>query len=174
MDAFDRMMAAADPAMVIVTAHDGKRPAGCLVGFHSQSGISPPSLSVWLSKANHTFRVAVHTEHLGVHVLAAGDVDLARHFGGKSGDDVDKFATVDWRPGPFGVPLLDAVPRRLVGRKKALLDSGDDHVCVVLEPVETAASADDFDPLRLSAVDDVSPGHPAEDRPVPARSEARD
>jgi len=64
------------------------------------------------------------------------------------------------------VPLLDAVPRRFVGRKRTVLDEGSDHVCVVVEPVDVHGAPGD-PPLRLSAVTDIEPGHPATDRPVP-------
>ena len=58
-DAFDVILASLDSPLVVVTAGadsealEGER-AGCLVGFHSQSSVSPERFSVWLSKANHT------------------------------------------------------------------------------------------------------------------------
>jgi flavin reductase (DIM6/NTAB) family NADH-FMN oxidoreductase RutF len=170
-DAFDLIAASLDPAMVVVTsAHEGER-AGCLVGFHAQSSIDPHRYCVWLSKANHTGRIARQASILAVHYLAADQRDLAERFGTLSGDDVDKFAGLDWTEGVEGVPLLAAVPRRIVARRIALLDEGGDHLCVVTEPL--AAEADGpFTPLRLSAVDDLTPGHEAEERPTPPTERA--
>ena len=170
-EAFDELVAALDGALVVVTVAAGDERAGCLVGFHSQCSIDPPRYALWLSKANRTFRVALHARHLAVHLLADADHDLAALFGGETGDDVDKFAACAWTPGPDGVPLLDRVPRRVVARKRTLLDDGSDHVCVVLEPVD-AVAAGPFAPLRLSAVDDVDPGHAAEERPQPVDERA--
>jgi flavin reductase (DIM6/NTAB) family NADH-FMN oxidoreductase RutF len=164
--AFDALAALGDPAMVVVTVAHGDERAGCLVGFHGQSSIEPRRYAVWLSKANRTLRVAVRATHLAVHLLVAGDHELAERFGGETGDEVDKFAGLAWRPGPGGVPLLDACPRRMVLARTTLLDAGGDHVLVVGEPV--AAWAPDtavLRPFRLDAARDIPPGHPPGDRP---------
>ena len=39
--AFDRLMADADPAMIVLTTAAAGERAGCLVGFHSQISIEP-------------------------------------------------------------------------------------------------------------------------------------
>jgi flavin reductase (DIM6/NTAB) family NADH-FMN oxidoreductase RutF len=168
---FASLMASLDPPMVVVTAAAGDERAGCLVGFHSQSSIDPARYCVWLSKANHTYRVTLLAAHVGIHVLTDGDRQLAELFGTVSGDDVDKFGRVAAEAGPEGVPVLSACPRRLVARKTAVLDEGGDHVCVVTEPVE-AATTGPFAPLRLSAVADLHPGHEAADRPRPPTERA--
>ena len=104
--------------------------AGCLVGFHAQSAIDPRRYCVWLSKANHTYRVALRSTHLAVHFLTQDDVEVAEHFGTLTGDDVDKFAGLDVRTGPDGVPLLERCPNRLTLRRTVLMDEGGDHLCV--------------------------------------------
>ena len=172
-DPFDVIAASLDPAVVVVTsAHDGER-AGCLVGFHAQSSIDPHRYCVWLSKANHTGRIVQRATTLAVHYLDGTQRDLAERFGTLSGDDVDKFAGLEWTDGPDGVPLLAAVPRRIVARRIAVLDEGGDHLCVVTEPVAAAADGP-FTPLRLSDVDDLTPGHEAEERPTPPTERAED
>ena len=172
-DAFDSIMASIDGPLAVVTTHSDQQRAGCLVGFHTQSGIEPHSLAVWLSKANHTFRVAVFAERFAVHFLTDDDLELAELFGTVSGDDDDddKFARCDWREGPDGVPLLDACPHRVVGRKVALLDTTDDHVCLVLAP-EEATTTGPFSPLRLSQASHLRAGHQVEERPEPAETRA--
>lgn len=84
---------------------------------------------------------------------------LARLFGEETGDEVDKFARVAWRPGPGGVPVLDDCTSWFVGRALERIPVGD-HTAVVLEPVE-AAHAPGLRPLRFAAVKDMAPGHPA-------------
>ncbi|MER7761688.1 flavin reductase family protein [Streptomyces sp. NPDC097619] len=150
---------------VVTVAADGER-AGCLVGFASQSSIDPPRFTVWLSVVNHTYRVARTARHLTVHLLHPGDRDLAEHFGGRTGDDVDKFAGVDWRPGPEGGPVLERASTWFTGRIEALLDGrpGDgDHVGFVLAPVAVspAAPGGPRPPLRYRDVRDLRAGHPA-------------
>jgi flavin reductase (DIM6/NTAB) family NADH-FMN oxidoreductase RutF len=134
--AFESLMADVDQAMVIVTtAVDGMR-SGCLVGFHSQCGIDPPRYAVWLSKANHTYRVAATAETFAVHFARPDHLALAELFGGETGDDVDKFSQCAWTAGPDGVPMLDACPDRFVGRRVHLVDVGADHACLVLAPTD--------------------------------------
>jgi flavin reductase (DIM6/NTAB) family NADH-FMN oxidoreductase RutF len=169
VDDFSRLMTELDPAMVVVTAADGDERAGCLVGFHAQTSIDPPRYEVRLSKANHTYGVALRSTHLAVHLLAEGDRAVAEAFGARTGDEVDKFADQPHEPGPGGVPLLVACPRRFVLRRTVVRDDGGDHVSFTGDPVD--ASAPDLDggfrPLRLSQVDDLDPGHAADDPPGP-------
>jgi flavin reductase (DIM6/NTAB) family NADH-FMN oxidoreductase RutF len=160
--AFDRFVANADSSMLVVTvAVDGERD-GCLVGFHSQASIDPPGYVVWISKANHTWSLVRRARHLGVHLLAADQHDLAAHFGGQTADDgVDKLAAVDWSADEHGVPRLAACPNRFVGEIDLLPErSHGDHVGVLLAPLDVSAGSS-CTPLRLAAVGDIDPGHPA-------------
>ena len=101
-------MASLDAPMVVVTTAVAGERAGCLVGFHAQSAIDPQRYCLWLSKANHTYRVALRSTYLAVHFLTADDLDLAEHFGTRTGEDDDKFVDLATQDGPDGVPLLDA------------------------------------------------------------------
>lgn len=170
-DAFDAIMARIDPPLVVVTTTNGRERAGCMVGFHAQSGIEPHSLSVWLSKANHTFRVATTADVFAVHFLTVDDLETAELFGTTTGDEIDKFDRCGWQPGPDGVPLLDACPNRVTARKIALLDTGDDHVCLVLHPIE-ASYGGEFRPIHVSDVAHLDAGHEAEERPEPTDARA--
>jgi flavin reductase (DIM6/NTAB) family NADH-FMN oxidoreductase RutF len=163
-DALDVLMRRRDTTMIVVTAAaDGER-AGCLVGFHAQCSITPLRYAIWLSKANHTCRVAFRATHFGIHFLGRADRELAEVFGTLTGDDTDKFARCAHRDGPHGVPLLDACADRMVVRRTAFLEEGSDHICFVTEPVE-ATAAPSGEPLRFRDVEDLEPGHPAEDHP---------
>jgi flavin reductase (DIM6/NTAB) family NADH-FMN oxidoreductase RutF len=162
-----------DPAMAVVTTIAGDERAGCLIGFHAQCSIEPGRYVVWLSKANHTCRVGLRASLFGVHFLDRSQLALAELFGTTTGDDIDKFSRCTWTPGPDGVPLLDDCPNRFTGRKVALLDEGSDHVCLVVEPVDVSTGGDVFQPMRLSDVDDLDPGHAAQERPLPPTERAR-
>ena len=163
--AFETFAGRLHGAMVVVTTCELGVRAGCLVGFHSQSSIDPPRYCVWLSKANHTYRVALRAPRLAVHALTSADAALAEHFGTLSGEDVDKFTghAVTERD---GLPLLDALPHRLIGTRLAMLDLGGDHVCVELG-VDVVCDPGPFAPLRLDAVAHLRPGHGAAERTVP-------
>jgi flavin reductase (DIM6/NTAB) family NADH-FMN oxidoreductase RutF len=161
---FDALVGATDPAMIVVTAALEDDRDGCLVGFHSQCSIAPERYAVWLSKANRTYRLALLAEHLVVHLLGSGDADLAELFGASTGDEVDKFASCAWHRDERGAVIVDRLRHRFVGRRHAVIDAGTDHVCFVLEPLEATGDGPS-EPLRLSAVGDLTPGHAAQDRP---------
>ena len=172
-DAFSQIAESLDAPLIVVTAAAGDERAGCLVGFHTQSSIDPERYAVWLSKANHTYRVALRSTHLGVHFLTADDLPLATLFGTRTGDDGDKFADLAVRSGDGGVPLLNDCAHWLLVRRIAILDEGGDHVCVVAEMV-TASSTGRFDPLRLAQASHLVPGHSSEERPDPPTERARE
>jgi flavin reductase (DIM6/NTAB) family NADH-FMN oxidoreductase RutF len=171
MDDFAALIQSLDPAMAVVTTASDRERAGCLIGFHAQSSIEPPRYVVWLSKANHTYRVALHAQHFGIHFLSEDDEDLARLFGTESGDRVDKFGRCSWEPGPGDVPVLSECANRFTATRVALLDEGGDHVCLVVAPLEVAPTTT-FRPLRLSRASHLEPGHEAEERPEPATERA--
>ena len=101
--AFSALTSGIDPAMAIVTTAVGDERGGCLIGFHAPVEHGPGArYCVWLSKANHTYRLALRATHLGVHFLRPADFELAELFGTRTGDDVDKFAdvAVDGRTSP--------------------------------------------------------------------------
>jgi flavin reductase (DIM6/NTAB) family NADH-FMN oxidoreductase RutF len=170
-ECFEGIAASLDSPLIVVTAAEGRQQAGCLVGFHSQSSMEPLRYCIWLSKANHTYRVALHSTHLAVHFLTSADMPLAEWFGTRTGDSIDKFAPFRTAPGPGGVPVLADCPHRLVARRTALLDDGGDHVCVTAEPVVMHTSGA-FRPLRLSQAAHLQPGHGNEERPSPPTERA--
>ncbi|CAM3434394.1 flavin reductase family protein [Nocardioides dubius] len=164
-DVFDSLMASLDsPLAIVTTAAEGQR-AGCLIGFHSQAGITEQRYCVWLSKANHTYRVALRATHLAVHYLTADDLELAERFGTRTGEDGDKFDGLEVEPSASGVPLLAALPNRVALERIALLDDGSDHVCITCRVV-SAESSGAFTPLRLSDADHLEPGHESDERAV--------
>ncbi|MBT2448657.1 flavin reductase [Streptomyces sp. ISL-43] len=151
-----------DGPMYVVTAAAGGERAGCLVGFASQCSIHPPRFVVWLSVANHTYRVARGASYLTVHALGHGQRELAELFGGESGDRVDKFARVDWRQGGAGGPVLTEVRTWFTGRIEQRIEGGD-HVGFLLAPAGGCGPPEGTVPalLRYSDVRDLEPGHPA-------------
>ena len=159
-DGFDRLMSLLDYPMYVVTTRADDESAGCLVGFTSQVSIGPPRFLVGLSKRNHTYRVAQRADHLAVHLVPRRHGELARLFGGETGDRTDKFAGCAWHSGPNGMPILDDAAGWFVGEVLSRYDVGD-HVGFLLEPVAGSAP-DKFEPLvTFSDVRDLDPGHEA-------------
>jgi flavin reductase (DIM6/NTAB) family NADH-FMN oxidoreductase RutF len=158
-DTFDELVGELDYPMLVVTAASSDEMAGCLVGFATQTSISPPLFVVCLSARNRTSRIASGASHLGVHLLPSDARDLAELFGGETGDDVDKFGRVRWSPGPGGTPLLEDSPNRFVGRILARHQWGD-HLSVLLEPV-LAEHPEPVRPFPFRRAKHIDPGHEA-------------
>lgn len=148
-----------DYPMFIVTATNGRELAGCLVGFATQCSIDPPRFLVCLSDKNRTFRVADEADLVVVHVVPADGEQLAELFGSQTGDEVDKFASCAWHPGPGGAPVLDACRSWFAGRILDRVPTGD-HWALVLDPVE--AHGDERErPFTFSRARRIEPGHEA-------------
>src|SRR5437868_5809762 len=135
---FNRLMAELDYPLFIVTAAAGGQRSGCLVGFASQMSIRPGRFLVGLSVKNHTYAVAQRTGILVVHFVPRQAEELAVLFGGETGDEIDKFAHVPWRPGPGGTPVLTELDNWFAGQVLERLDFGDHHG-FLLEPIEGEA-----------------------------------
>ncbi|MFR0354918.1 flavin reductase family protein [Streptomyces sediminimaris] len=158
-DDVDAFMSRLDPEMCVVTAVAGTERSGCLVGFSSQCSIHPVRYVVWISRANHTYRVASAADCLAVHLLTREQHRLAALFGGRTGDRTDKFAEVPWRAGPGGSAILEEAAAWFVGTVEERVDGGD-HVGFVLRPVDWGERT--RGPLlRLDDALDITPGHPA-------------
>ncbi|WP_405680384.1 flavin reductase family protein [Streptomyces sp. NBC_00868] len=168
----DPFAEASDGPMFAVTAAAGGERAGCLVGFASQCSIHPPRFVVWLSTANHTYRVAREAPYLTVHLLRRDQRALAELFGGECGDRVDKFARVGWRPGLEGSPVLTDVRTWFTGRVEGRFEGGvgggggtvgGDHVGFLLSLAERCPPVEGTVPalLRYEDVGDLEAGHPA-------------
>ncbi len=159
LDAFHFLTAELDYPMLVVTASDAERKAGCLVGFATQASIDPPRLLVLLSKANYTYRVAAGAKELVVHFLSQSNMELAKLFGEETGDRIDKFARCQWQPTAVGTPVLSGTLGWVAGRIADRYDAGD-HVAHLVEPTD-AEVGPPGDQLGSQAVRDLEPGHPA-------------
>jgi flavin reductase (DIM6/NTAB) family NADH-FMN oxidoreductase RutF len=155
---FEAILADVEAPAYVVTATAGGERVGCLVALTTQCSIDPPRFGVWLSKLNRTYRVAQGATTLAAHLLRDGDGDLAARFGGETGDEVDKFAGVEWHAGPDGCPVID----RLDWFAGPIIDRFDtgDHVAFVIAPRHGTCRRSGTRQLRLSDAGDIEAGHP--------------
>ncbi|GAA3958300.1 flavin reductase family protein [Gordonia caeni] len=160
--AFESLVAV-DRPLYVVTTRSADGPSGCLVGFATQSSIDPPLFFVGISRANHTHGVAAHADHLAVHLIAREHAELARLFGGETGDSVDKFSACRWAEGPHGLPILTDSGVWFAGRIIERIDVGD-HTGHLLAPVAGEVRQRDSDLsawVSLAMGEAIEPGHPA-------------
>jgi flavin reductase (DIM6/NTAB) family NADH-FMN oxidoreductase RutF len=152
-------MAQLDYSMLIVTAAADGEKSGCLVGFATQVSIDPGRFLVCISNKNHTYRVACRAREFVVHFLAADQDGLAELFGGETGDELDKFARVPWRPGPGGAPIVTACENWFAGRVIDGFQLGDHHG-FLLQPIEGQSGRGDSS-FTFHRAKRIEPGHEA-------------
>lgn len=157
--AFETVAGLIDYPMYVVTAGAGNDLSGCLVGFTTQTSLDPLRFLVCVSQANHTHAIAAAADHIAVHLLGADQHELARLFGARSEDTIDKFTRCRWRVGPHGLPILADVPAWFTGRVVDRVPLGD-HTGLLLAPDQGAALTDPAAPLMFQQVDDIEPSHP--------------
>lgn len=115
----------------VVTAR-GDRPVGFTATSLTSVSLEPPLISFGIGTAGSCWPVLERAEYFAAHLLGHDQEPVARRFA-RSG--IDRFAPpTEWRPGPFGVPLLAGVLAWTVCRVIARVPAGD-HAIVLGEPV---------------------------------------
>jgi flavin reductase (DIM6/NTAB) family NADH-FMN oxidoreductase RutF len=88
---------------VVTTAGDGE-PRGLAVNAFCSVSLEPPLVLVCVQATSATYPALFKADHLAVNILAADQLDMLQVFAVKG---ADKFATIDWTPGPHGSPLIE-------------------------------------------------------------------
>lgn len=156
---FLRLAGSFDYPLLIVTAADGQRREGCVIGFATQCSLKPARFLACLSRENRTYRLALGIDALAVHLVPRTQIALARLFGGETGDEIDKFERCDWHAGPRGLPILDGCRSWFAGEIRARHDLGD-HVGFLLDPFEVRYEAGEEIVCFQDVKDLIEPGHP--------------
>ncbi|QNI06968.1 flavin reductase family protein [Mycobacterium kubicae] len=160
VEPFEKLVARLNYPMFVVTTQAEGVPAGCLVGFTSQTSINPPRFLVGLSKKNHTYRIATEATHLAVHVFDHEHLDVVELFGSQTSDRIDKFGRCSWHPGPADMPILDDAAAWFVGEILDRFTLGD-HVGHLLQPVAGDPPHGSEDLVSFTDVHHLEPGHEA-------------
>jgi flavin reductase (DIM6/NTAB) family NADH-FMN oxidoreductase RutF len=117
--------------VTVVTA-PGTPPAGFTATSFTSVSLDPPLVSFCLNRSSSSWPTVAGAEHVGVHLLAQRQHELARRF---ATSGIDRFgAPTVWRTGPHEVPVLDGTLAWLVCRIVDRVAAGD-HVVVLAEPL---------------------------------------
>ncbi|MBZ6247305.1 MULTISPECIES: flavin reductase [Streptomyces] len=111
--------------VTVVTTDDGGTPRGLAVNAFSSISLDPPMVLVCVQRSSSTHPALHRSRHLGISILAADQLDVAKVFASK-GDD--KFATLDWAPGEHGAPLIDGAAAQLEVEIGERLEAGSHTV----------------------------------------------
>jgi flavin reductase (DIM6/NTAB) family NADH-FMN oxidoreductase RutF len=90
--------------VTVVTAIDSDgRPRGLAVSAYMPISLDPPLVVVCIQKTSSTYSSLFEAGHLGINILANTQRAVVDKFSSKASD---KFADLDWHPGPAGSPLI--------------------------------------------------------------------
>lgn len=89
---------------VVTTIDEHERPRGLAVSAYTSVSLDPPLVIVCVQKSSSTYPALFRATDLGINILSSEQRDTLAMFASKS---PDKFASVDWHPGPGGSPLID-------------------------------------------------------------------
>lgn len=120
--------------VTVVTApgHAGGPPVGFTATSFTSVSLRPQLVSFCLDRDSTSWPAVARTRHVAIHLLAAGQDELARLFATRG---VDCFAdTTLWRQGPYGTPLLHGTLATMVCEVVERVPAGD-HAIVLGRPV---------------------------------------
>jgi flavin reductase (DIM6/NTAB) family NADH-FMN oxidoreductase RutF len=118
---------------VVTSAHKGRHD-GCFISYIAPCSMSPFRLLVMTSHETLTNQLVEQSRVVAVHPIARGQENLVLLFGRTSGRQEDKFASLTWRPGQTGAPILSGGLGYIEGRVIDSMDCGD-HTARLVEPV---------------------------------------
>jgi flavin reductase (DIM6/NTAB) family NADH-FMN oxidoreductase RutF len=137
-----RVLLRRQASTVAVVTAAGEPPVGFTATSFTSVSLRPPLVSFCLDRGSSSWPTVACAEHVAVHLLGAGQREVARTF---ATSGIDRFAAHPrWRAGPFGVPLLDGPIAWLLCRVTQRVLAGD-HAIVLAEPV--AADQGEGEPL---------------------------
>jgi flavin reductase (DIM6/NTAB) family NADH-FMN oxidoreductase RutF len=128
---FKQLMACWSTGVAVVTSMASGEPTGCTVNAITSVSLEPPLLLVSLAARSRTLAAIRDQRRLGMNILPAQQLALARQFA--HGEPADRFADVEYRWAE-GVPVLSEVVVAAVCVTERFVPVAD-HVLVVAEPV---------------------------------------
>ena len=129
----------------VVTAVNAATPTGFVVGSFTSVSLDPALVGFFPDKKSTTFPKVRAAGAFCVNVLSGQDEQLCRIFATKG---IDRFAAVDWHPGPTGSPVLERATAWIDCTLDRVHDVGD-HLLVVGRVVALAHHPDHVAPEPL-------------------------
>ncbi|WP_205910454.1 flavin reductase [Rhizobium sp. FY34] len=123
----DAFGAFATGVTVVTTIGPDAKPIGFTANSFSSVSLDPPLLLVCLAKTSRNFSAMTTGQGFGVNILSDAQKDVSNTF---ARPVEDRFATVDWAPGPHGAPILSDVAAWFDCSLSQVIDAGD-HVILL-------------------------------------------
>ncbi|MFD0059551.1 flavin reductase family protein [Streptomyces sp. NPDC056690] len=105
--AFRRILGHYPTGVVVITAMAQDGPVGMAVGTFTSISLEPPLVGFFPDRNSSTWARISAVGAFCANILGEDHEDICRTFATRG---IDRFATVDWMPGPTGSPVLtDAI-----------------------------------------------------------------
>jgi flavin reductase (DIM6/NTAB) family NADH-FMN oxidoreductase RutF len=105
-DDFRRVMSHFATGVTIITAwDDAGRPTGLTASSFTSVSLDPPLILVCVSQKAQSYPAIKSAGRFAVNILCMGQEGVSRRFATTSAGD-EKFVGLDYRTGPFGLPVI--------------------------------------------------------------------
>jgi len=116
--------------VTVVTAHDENGdPLGFTANSFTSVSIDPPLILVCLANSSQNYDALVNASGFAVNILSETQIDVSNTF---ARPVEDRFASVSWRKGPKGAPILDGSSAWFDCGMHSTVEAGD-HVILIGE-----------------------------------------
>ena len=106
-DDFRRVMSHFASGVTIITAWDpDQRPTGLTASSFTSVSLHPPLILVCVSQKAQSYPAIKTAGRFAVNILSMGQEAVSRRFATTTSTREEKFAGLDYRPGPLGLPIL--------------------------------------------------------------------
>lgn len=130
----------------VVTVRHGDKINGMTAAWVGQVSFRPRMLSVAIAPQRYTYELLEKSGVFCINALGEDQVDLARHFGFKSGWEVNKFEGVPYINALKGSPVLKAAIAYFECTVVSTCKAGD-HVLFIGEVGDYAVQVEEAKPL---------------------------
>jgi flavin reductase (DIM6/NTAB) family NADH-FMN oxidoreductase RutF len=110
--------------IVIVTGMEGREPIGLTCQSFTSVSLDPPLVGFLPDKGSSSWPKIQAAGAFCVNMLGEDQEDICRIFATKS---ADKFATIGWKPGRTGAPIINDVTAHIECELGDVIETGDHY-----------------------------------------------
>ncbi len=130
----------------VVTVRAGEKVNGMTAAWATQVSFKPRLVAVAIAPSRFTHSLIKESGYFCLNLLSKDQIELANHFGFKSGRKTDKFKGVDYENAPKGSPILKEAAAYVECELRDTFTTGD-HDLFVGEVLDAAELRPGAEPL---------------------------
>ena len=132
----------------ILTSRSGERYGAGTVSWVSQISFKPPLIMAAVRRESNAFGCLSESRVAAIHVLRAGQEDLAQRFFTPTTVTAGKINGEQFVGRATSAPILESAPAYVECNVKHIVDTGGDHAVVIMEVIDANCQAP-FQPLTI-------------------------